>query len=254
MSDLKEETKVENTELDQVSYEEVNEGTSKAVDPSLEGIQLFYEQNKKMITYVGGGLVAIIAAFVFYKFYYLPEKETEAANEIFWAQTYFERDSFNIAVKGGLTVMSPEGQKQMLGFEQVADEYSITKTGNLANYYAGICFLRTGKFEQAIERFQKFSSNDPILAPIALGGTGDSYMELNKADEAIKFYLKAADNSNNNFTTPIYLKKAGFAYETKANYQDALALYERIKKEYAGSAEGKEIDRDIARVKTIGNL
>ena len=254
MADLKDETTVDNTEVNDTIEYTVEEANNKAIDPSLEGIQLFYEKNKKMITYVGGGLVVLIAAVLYYKMMYLPEKESEASNEIFWAQNYFEVDSFNIALKGGVTVMSPDGQKQIMGFEQIADEYSMTKSGSLANYCAGICYLRTGKFEQAIEFLQKYSGDDEMIAPIAVGAIGDANMELNKVDEAIKFYLKAAEKSNNNFTTPFYLKKAGFAYEQKSNFSEALALYERIQKEYGKSNEGKEIERDIAKVKALGNL
>jgi tetratricopeptide (TPR) repeat protein len=135
--------------------------------------------------------------------------------------------------------------------KQIADEYSMTKTGSLAHYYAGICNLRTGKFEQAIEHLQNYNGNDEMVSSIAVGAIGDCNMELNRVDEAIKFYLKAADKSSNSFTTPLYLKKAGFAYEQKSNFSEALALYERIKKEYGKSNEGREIDRDIAKVKVL---
>lgn len=150
--------------------------------------------------------------------------------------------------------MTPDGQKQMMGFEQVAENYNLTKTGNLANYYAGICYLRTGKFEQAIEWLKKYEGKDEIISSIAIGAIGDANMELNKTDEAIKYYLKAAENSNNTFTTPLYLKKAGFAYELSGNYQKALDMYERLNKEYARSEEAREISREIARVKALGNL
>lgn len=248
MADLNEETTVQTEQVEETVE------TKKPIDPSLEGIQLFYEKNKNLVNYVGGGLLLVIAAFCFFKFYYQPEQEAAAANEIFWAESYFEKDSFNVALKGGRMVMSPEGQKQMLGFESIADEYGMTKTGNLANYYAGICYLRTGKFEQAIEFLQKFDGNDEIVAPIALGAIGDCNMELNRMDEAVKFYLKAADKSHNNFTTPYFLKKAGFAYEQQKNYKDALATYERIQKEYFNTSEGREAERNMARVKALGNL
>lgn len=255
MSDLKEEQTVDNNELDQNTQETVEETSApKQIDPSLEGIQLFYEKNKKMVQYVGGGLAVIIAAFCFFKFYYQPEQEKEAANEIFWAQMFFEADSFNIALKGNIPVMAPEGQKTMKGFETIAEEYSMTKSGSLANYCAGICYLRLGKFDQAIEFLSKYDGNDAIVAPIAIGAIGDCNMELNRVDEAVKYYLKAADKSNNSFTSPIYLKKAGFAYELKGNYAEALNVYERIKKEYGKSTEGREIEKDIAKVKALGNL
>lgn len=244
---------------DQVEIEEVVNKPKKTKSSNknsinLGGLEDFYEENKKVITYGGGALLAIVALFSFYKFYYLPGEEKTANNEIFYAQNYFERDSFNIALNGGLNVQSSEGPKTMMGFKAVADEYSHTKTGNLANYYAGICLLRTGKFDEAIEYLEKFSGNDEMVAPMAIGAIGDANMELNKTDDAIKFYLSASEKSTNNFTTPLFLKKAAFAYEQKANYTEALALYERLKSEYSKSNEAKEINKYIARVKVLGNI
>ncbi|MDI1354333.1 MAG: tetratricopeptide repeat protein [bacterium] len=247
MADLKEETSVENTN----PVEETVEQKKKPIDPTLEGIQLFYEKNKKLVNYVGGGLVVLIAVLVYFKLYYLPEQENEAANEMFWAESYFEKDSFALALRGGVMVMTADGQKPMLGFEQVADQYGMTKTGNLANYYAGVCYLRIGKFEQAIECLGKYDGKDEMIAPIAIGAIGDCHMELKRTDEALKYYLKASEKSHNGFTTPYFLKKAAFANEVKSNYTEALELYERIGKEFPKSSEAREIDREIARVKTL---
>ena len=226
--------------------------SSKEMD--FMGLEVFYEKNKKAITYGGGAILAIVALFSFYKFYWLPGQQKEASNEAFFAQTYFEKDSFLVALNGGLNVQTADGPKTMMGFKDIADNYSATKTGKLANYYAGICLLRTGKFEEAIEYLEKFDGHDEMLAPVAIGAIGDANMELNKVDEAIKFYLKAAEKSNNSFTTPLYLKKAAFAYEQKANYTEALATYERLKNEYSKSSEAREVDKYIARVKTLGNI
>jgi tetratricopeptide (TPR) repeat protein len=247
MADLKEETTVENQQVDTAA-------PRKTIDPSVEGLQLFYEKNKNMVNYVGGGLLVIIAGFLYYKLSYLPEKEAEAANEIFWAQNYFEKDSFNVALRGGAMVFSPDGQKQMLGFEQIADEYSMTSSGNIANFYAGICYLRTGQFEQAIEFLRKYDSNDEIGAPLALGAIGDASMELNRYDEAVKYYLKAADKSKNPFTAPYFLKKAGLAHELNTDLKGALEAYERLLREFPNSEHGREVEKDIARIKALGNL
>lgn len=70
-----------------------------------------------------------------------------------------------------------------------------------------------------------------MVAPLAIGCIGDANMELNRVDEALKYYLKAAEKNSNDFTTPVFLKKAAFAYELKNNYAEALTIYERIKKE-----------------------
>lgn len=252
MADLKEENPVETNE--NIPAEEQVESGKKTIDPSLQGIQLLYEKNKKLVNYVGGGLLLLIAGVVYFKMFYLPEMEKEAANEMYISEYLFEKDSFNLALKGGMMVMTPDGQKPTMGFEQIAENYNLTASGNLANYYAGICYLRTGKFEEAIEYLKKYDGKDEIVSSIAIGAIGDANMELNRSEEAIKYYLKAAENSNNSFTTPIYLKKAGLAYELSANYQQALAVYERISKEYPNTEEGREIARDIAKVKALGNL
>lgn len=255
MSSEKDTVNVENSEVaEQVETASESKTASKSIDPSLEGLQFFYEKNKKMITYVGGGLVAVIAAILFYKLYYMPEKEKEAANELYWAQSYFEKDSFDIALKGGKPVNAVTGTKPMMSLEQIADEYSMTKSGDLANYMAGICYLRTGKFDKAIEFLSKYDGDDQMISSIAIGAIGDASMELNKVEDAINYYLKAADKSSNIFTSPIYLKKAAFAYQLKGKYADALGVYERIRKEYGKTEEGKEVEREIAKVKAMGNL
>jgi tetratricopeptide (TPR) repeat protein len=219
------------------------------------GLEIYYEKNKKAITYGGGALVAVIALFCAYKLYWLPNQEKEAMNEAFLAQSYFEKDSFNIALTGGGRMeKTADGDKAVMGFNDIADNYSSTKTGNLANYYAGICYLRTGKFQEAIESLEKYSGDDEMVAPMAIGAIGDAHIELNQADEAVKYYEKAADKSSNGFTTPMFLKKAAFALETKGNYAEALTYYERIKNEYIRSTEGRDVEKYIARVKTEGNL
>ena len=252
MADLKEENPVETNTNNPV--EEQEGSGKKTIDPSLEGFQLFYEKNKKMVNYVGGGLALLIAGLVYFKMFYLPEQEKEAANEMYVAEYLFEKDSFNMALRGGVTVMTPDGQKQIMGFEDIAANYGITRNGNLAYYYAGICYLRTGKYEQAIENLKQYEGKDAVISSIAIGAIGDANLELKNNEEAIKYYLKAADNNNNSFTTPFYLKKAGFAYEISGNYAQALAVYERINREFGSSEEGREIARDIAKVKALGNL
>jgi len=247
-------------QLAQNEKEEIIETVEETVEPKrsegldLGGVEFFYEKNKKAITYGGGAILAIVALFSFYKFYWLPGQEKEAANEAFFAQTYFEKDSFNLALNGGINVQTADGPKTMMGFKDIADSYGSTKTGAVSNYYAGICLLRTGQFEEAISYLEKYNGSDEMLAPVAIGAIGDANMELNKIDEAIKFYLKAADKSINSFTTPIYLKKAAFAYEQKANYTEALATYERLKNEYGKTSEAREVEKYIARVKTLGNI
>ncbi len=237
-------------ENESVEFEEVSYKPEPSVLYSWEWFQWYYEKNKQIINYVGGGLLLFIGLIVGYKFYWLPMKETEAADEIFYAQSLFERDSFNLALKGGAVVRYSQGTKPMMGFEKIYEEYSYTKTGTLAAFYAGVCYLHLGKYQEAIQYLEKYDLGDEIYQPLAYGNIGDAYMELNKPEEGVRYYLKAANEKINNFTTPLFLKKAALALEYQKKYKETLELYERIKKEFPTSSEAKDIEKYIARINT----
>lgn len=240
-----------------MSETEVTEKTTPSinVEGQFDRLELFYENYKKQIAIGVAAVLGVVGLYLAFTMYYIPTKDAEAQAEVFYAEQYFEKDSFNIALNGGKTIRLADGtDKTIKGFQEIADEYSFTPTANLAHYYMGICNLRTGKFEEAINELEKFSTKDVLLSSVAIGAMGDANMELKKTDEAINYYLKAADKKANEFTSPIYLKKAGFAYETKGEYADAVKLYERIQKEYTKSTESRDIEKYIARAKTLGNL
>ncbi len=236
---------------------EVTEKPAQSLDveEQFDRLQLFYENYKKQIGIGGAIVLGVIGLYLAFTMYYVPTKDAEAQAEAFYAEQYFEKDSFNLAITGGKTIRLADGtDKTIMGFQQIADEFSFTPTANLAHYYLGVSYLRTGKFQEAIDELEKFSTKDVLLSSVAIGAMGDANMELKNTDEAIKYYLKAADKKGNDFTSPIYLKKAGFAYETKGEYADAVKLYERIQKEYTKSTEGRDIEKYITRAKILGNL
>jgi tetratricopeptide (TPR) repeat protein len=236
---------------------EVKEKKEPAIDieGQIDRAELFFHKYKKQMGIAAAAIIGVVGIIVAYKMWYLPTKDAEAQSEMFYAEQYFEKDSFNVAINGGRIIKLADGtDKTVMGFEEIADQYGLTPSGNLAQYYLGISYLRTGKFEDAIAHLEKFGTNDVILNSVAVGAMGDAHMELNKADEAIKYYLKAADQNANTFTSPIYLKKAATAYETKGNYADAVKIYERIQKEYFKSTEARDMDKFITRAKILGNL
>ena len=225
------------------------------VEGQIDRAELFFHDNKKQISIIAAVVIAVVGIVVAYKMWYVPTKDAEAQSELFYPESYFEKDSFNIAITGGKTIKLADGtDKTIMGFEEIADQYGLTPSGNLAQYYLGICYLRTGKFEEAIDHLEKFSTDDVILNSVAIGAMGDAHMELNKTDEAVKYYLKAADQNANTFTSPIYLKKAATANEAQGNYAEAVKIYERIQKEYNKSTEARDIEKFITRAKTLGNL
>jgi tetratricopeptide (TPR) repeat protein len=209
------------------------------VEQTLTKTEQFLEQNYKPLLYTLIGLVVLVGLFWLLKMY-TGKKNEEAQSQMFMAEKYFSQDSLKLALNG-------DGNN--LGFIDIADQYKLTKSGKLANFYAGACLMHLGQFEEAIGYLNKYTLKDEILNPQAKGLIGDANVELGDTEEGVKYYLEAADMADNSFHTPIYLMKAGIIYESEAKYAEALKLYERIQDEYVESNEGRSIDKYIARVK-----
>ena len=208
------------------------------VEETLTRTEQWIESNQKPLSTAVFVIICVIAIYLGYGKFYEEPLNLEAHAEMFMAEKYFETDSFRLALNG---------DGQYLGFIDLADDYSGTAAGNLANYYAGICFLNLGDNESAIDNLSKFSGDDEMISSIALGSIGDAYMNLGEIDEAISYYEKAANNSNNKFTAPIYLKRAALAHESNGNYSDALSHYQSIKADYFETQEAADIDKYITR-------
>jgi len=211
----------------------------EVVENALSRTEQFIEDNSKLLTYIAIGIVVIFGGFIGVKKLVIAPVEREAASQMFMAEQYFEKDSFNLALNG---------DGNYLGFIDIIDEYKITKSANMAKYYTGISYLHLGQYAEAIEYLKKFNSSDEMIAPIAIGAIGDAYAELENASEAINHYVKAAQMRKNEFTSPIYLMKAGETLEETGDLVKALEFYETIKDEYPDSNEARQIDKYIQRV------
>jgi tetratricopeptide (TPR) repeat protein len=207
------------------------------VEQSLTKAEVFFEENRNPLL-IGVGVILGIALLYFgYQNYIVKPQEAEAQELTFMAQKYFEQDSLKLALNG-------DGPN--LGFLDIAEEYSSTKAGNLANYYAGVCYLNLGQFENAIEYLDKFSGDDEIISVIAKGAIGDAFLELNQPEEALEYYSKAAKMNDNEFVIPIYLLKAAQTAEILNDYNKALTFYKRIKADFPESREASDIEKQIA--------
>ena len=213
----------------------------KNVEQTLTRTEQLLEENYKVLLTGLAVLVALVALFWLGRMY-LMKRNDEAQAQMYQAQKYLEMDSLNLALNGA---------GNYLGFLDIADEYKLTKAGNLARYSAGICYLHLGSFEEAIDYLDKYSKKDKVIGSMAIGATGDAYVELGDVRKGIAKYIEAAEYAENSFNTPLFLMKAAELYEMEGNYQEALKLYERIQLEYPASTEGASIGKYIARVKLL---
>jgi tetratricopeptide (TPR) repeat protein len=213
-----------------------------AVEEALSKSELFIEKNQKLLVIILGTIALLILGYFGFQRFIIDPREKEAQSQMFMAESYFEQDSLRLALNG-------DGQYP--GFLEIIDNYGMTKSAKLAHYYTGIIYLNQGQFEDAIDHLKKFNTKDVMLAPMAKGAIGDAYMELGKTEEAANQYTEAANTFKNEFTTPVFLQKAAWAYEDAGNKDEALEAYNTIKTEYPRSAEARDVEKHITRLKGL---
>jgi tetratricopeptide (TPR) repeat protein len=219
---------------------ETKEQPALDIEGAFSKTENYIEQNRKSLLFIVGGVVLLVGIYFGWKYFYQKPRSEEASVKMYKAEMYFAKDSFNLAINGN--------GGDTAGFASIVDDYGMTASGNISKYYLGVSYLRTGQYDKAIETLQDFDSDDKFLGAMALGMIGDAYMEKGKTDDAIEYYLKAAKKNPNKLTSPVYLKKAGYAYEDKGNKEEALKVYEQIKVDFPESQEATQIDKYIARV------
>jgi len=213
-----------------------------AVEEALSKTEHFIEKNQKILSIVVGAIILLVSGYFAYQKFYVTPMEKEARSQMFMAEMYFAKDSLDLALNG---------DGNYLGFLDIIDEYGSSKPAKLANYYPGICLLKKGEFENAIDYLKSYTIKDKVIATMATGAIGDAYLELRNFKKATTYYLEAAELDNNSFTSPIFLLKAGRAYEIQQEYSKAAATYERILKDYKLSMEARNIEKDIARAQGL---
>lgn len=215
------------------------EDNLQELESALTKTEHFIEENQKPITYAVGAIVLIVVIWLSFTRFYLQPREKEAQSQMFMAESYFEKDSFNLAVNG---------DGNYLGFLDIIDDYGMTKSSDLAKYYTGISYLHMGQYEDALDYLKKFKTKDLLLGPIAEGAKGDAKLELGDQEGALKHYKEAYSMNDNELTTPVYMMKAARLLESMDELEDALALYKEIREKYPETTEGRDVNKYIARV------
>ncbi|WP_226915697.1 tetratricopeptide repeat protein [Hymenobacter siberiensis] len=174
-------------------------------------------------------VLAVVGGFGYYT--WRNQQDSKAQAIMFRAVNNWEADSLSKAIKG-------DGKAP--GLTTVANEYGSTKAGNLANFYAGVASLKQGKFKEALDFLEDFSSDDYLVQSRAYSLMGDAQLELNKPKEAAGLYAKAADHNANEFFSPGYLLKEGTARELAKDDEGAVKAYDRIITDYPTAQEVAE--------------
>ena len=241
---------------EQLSKESTTAEVFQTLDEKANKTEAWVQQNQRTIFSVLAALVVVGLGYMLYKQFVSVPKEEEASKKLSFALSTFDKalNANTTAVRDSLFTLSLNGNKENGGFLNVLQNYSGSKAANVANYSAGMAYLQLNQYKEAITHLDKFSSDDPILSALALGNIGDAFAELKQLKEAIDYYNKAIDKSDNSLTAPIYLNKAASVAIEQKEYKKALEYLERIKNEYPKSQEATTVSTEISRVKTLMSL
>lgn len=218
----------------------------ESIETVLTSSEAFIEKNQKKLLVGLGAIVLIVLSYLLYSNYYAAPREQKAAEMIAVGQTYFAQGNYETALNGDSVEFD--------GMLYIASKYAMTKSGNLASVYAGLCYYKLGDYDNAIKFLDKANLKDEVIAFTAMGTIGDAYVQKGDLQRGIEYFLKAA-KTNNPMVAPTYLLKAGKAYEQLERYDKAVEMYERIKADYTNKLNGfspiDDIDKYIQRANTF---
>ena len=211
---------------------EVNEALLKA--------ETTWKKIQKPLLIVVAAVLIIGGGWFAYQEYVLKPKEEKAAEALFKAEQYFGMDSSKLVLNG-------DGVNK--GVLNVISNFGGTKAANLAHYYAGVSYLKLGEFDNAVKHLKEFSTDAKQVQLLALGCLGDAYAELNKKEDAIAAYKKAAGTfEKNENNSSEYLFRAALLLETTGKTAEALELYKEIKTKFPKTDKGFQADKYIYRI------
>ena len=213
------------------------------VEEALTQSEAFLIKNKKSIIGIVVAVIVIVAGVTMYKNLYAAPREEKAQAALFMGQQYFESNNFEQALNGDSIGYA--------GFLKVAEEYSGTKAANLAKAYAGICYAKLGKSQEAIDALNSFDGDDQMVAPAVKGAIGNCYAQLGDLDKAAATLLDAANQADNNTLSPIFLMQAGETLVKQGKIDEAVQAYTTIKDKYFASYQAMNIDKYIEQAKLL---
>lgn len=212
----------------------------KNFEGALSTSEAFLEKNQKPLLYSLAAIVAVLVCWLVVDNFMIQPKSAEAAEQMALGQLYYAAGQYEKAIDGDSI--------EFIGFAAAADEYSITKSGNLAKAYAGLAYFKLADYDNAISFLKDFSASDNILQYTVKATLGDCYAMKGDTEEAIACYKKAA-KSENILVVSSSLMKLGRAYESLGDYAKALDAYKELKSRCEGKITGitdiDEIDKFI---------
>lgn len=184
-----------------------------------------------------GVVIAIIGIYYAYQAFYVAPKTLDAQAAMFKGEQYFQIGQDSLALYG-------DGNGYV-GFEAIINDYSSTKTGDLAKAYAGLSYARLGNYERALSYLKDYSGGDLMITPSIKGAIGDCLVNTGQASESVSYFEKAAKSADDILLSPLYYKKAAMVYRDLKNYDKVIEIFTLIQNNYMASPEAADAEKYI---------
>ena len=228
---------------------------------------------KIIVISAGSLLVTALLIFGYYKFFYQPaENESQAmyVEAINSSNDLARRDSVKWVLEGINAQVESESKKdsllkyntmledldariskQIRLLESNVEEYE-GHGGELASKFVlATYYMKNNQTNEALELLKTLEVNDIILSSMIPGLKGDCYSDLGNYSEAYNQYAIAYNTNINDFTTPMYLWKAGLVAEKLNQFEEAANCFRKLKREYATNpyVQTKRLDFHLEKSK-----
>lgn len=227
-------------------------GVFNTLDKNANKTEVWVAKNQQYIFIVIGIVAVVVLGYLGYQEFVQEPNETEAANEMAQSQLYFDQAlSATEEAQDSLFTLALNGGQGKYGFVDIVENYPGTNAANLAHYYAGMAYLRTGKYQKAIAELDQFESDDEILAALAVGAIGDAFVQLTQLKDALSYYERAASMRSNSFTTPKFLLKAALTAIELGEGATAKKHLTTLKETYPDAPEADEATVYLGRASAM---
>ena len=175
---------------------------------------------------VGGGV-----------WYYLSQQERKASfalNQALRTSQTPVRPA-NMPAQPGLTTFASSAERDSATrkqYQDVVDQYSHTRSGDIARYLLGVTEANQGDYAAAEGNLNKVSSVfDKDLSSLAKFALASVYAKEKKDSQAIDLYKKLMDSPSNTVTKTTVQFRLAELYTEKQQPLEAKRIYEQIQKE-----------------------
>ncbi len=212
----------------------------------------FWINYNKPVVYISSAIIILLGGWLIYKYMFKLPKEEKANDAVFITQKYFSdfSNASSDSTKAMLAAKCLNGDGINPGALKIINRFPGTDAANLCEYYAGACYLHLHQFDKAIKFLKDFDAGKATqIKSRAYGMIGDASAELNKNDQALDYYKKAANvDDKDEFTSSEFLFRAALFAESTGKTKEAIELFKKIKDDYPLSQKAADVDRYLAKL------